>query len=265
MEINYHKFYSHSLGQDFEFKTYGHAGKPVMVFPTSCGRFFDYENRGMIDALSEFIERGDIRVFAVDGRDNESWYKPVRDEWIGIRHGQYEACVIGEAIPFMRQYCGVTEKFMATGNSFGAFHSANFFLKFPDQFDSAVCLSGVYHMQAELGGYFDTGIYFNEPLSYAPGLNDESALRKLREGYIVISHGLGVWETFNDQAQALSDILKDKGITCWYDRWGAEWPHDWQTWVAQVKAYMPKFREGVMFNGGNLKLTGPDRRINPLP
>ena len=68
MQINYHKFFSGRLGQDFEFKVYGHAGKPVMVFPTSCGRFFDYENKGMIAALSEFIENGEIMVFAVDGR-----------------------------------------------------------------------------------------------------------------------------------------------------------------------------------------------------
>src|SRR3989338_5016713 len=102
MQINYHKFFSGRLGQDFEFKVYGHAGKPVMVFPTSCGRFFDYENKGMIAALSEFIENGEIMVFAVDGRDNESWYKPVRDEWIGLRHGQYEACITGEVIPYIR-------------------------------------------------------------------------------------------------------------------------------------------------------------------
>jgi esterase/lipase superfamily enzyme len=264
MEINYHKFYSHQLGQDFELKSYGSSGKPVMVFPTSCGRFFDYEDHGMIAALSEFIDRGDIRVFAVDGRDSESWYKPVRDEWIGIRHGQYEACITEEAVPFISRTCGVSEKFMATGNSYGAFHSANFFLKHPDHFDSALCLSGVYHMQAEIGGYFDQGIYFNEPLSYAPGINDEAALSKLRDGYIVIAHGLGAWETFNDQAQALASILNEKGLTCWYDRWGTEWPHDWNTWVAQVKKYMPLFRDGVSFRGGTLKLTGPNRRINPL-
>lgn len=264
MQINYHKFFSGRLGQDFEFKAYGHAGKPVMVFPTSCGRFFDYEDKGMIAALSEFIENGEIMVFAVDGRDNESWYKPVRDEWIGIRQGQYEACITGEVIPYIRGVYNVNEKFMATGNSFGAFHSANFFLKHSDFFDSAVCLSGVYHMQDQIGGYFDPGIYFNEPLSYAPGLHDEAALARLREGYIVIAHGLGAWETFNAQAEALSEILREKGVTCWYDRWGGEWPHDWETWIAQVKAYFPRFREGVMFKGGMLKLTGPGRRINPL-
>ncbi len=261
MEINYHKFFSRSLGQDFELKSYGSAGKPVMAFPTSCGRFYDYENRGMIEAASEFIERGDIRVFAVDGRDTESWYKPVRDKWIGLRHAQYEACITEETTGFIAQTYGISEKFLATGASFGAFHAANFFLKFPALFDSALCLSGVYRMQDELGGYTDEGVYINEPLSYLPGLEDASALEELRKGYLVISHGRGAWEQFNDQARRLAEIAQNKAITCWYDPWDETWPHDWQTWHAQMRKFLPQFRDGVLFGGGKLRLTGPQRRI----
>lgn len=264
MEINYHKFYSDSLAQEFELKTYGTTGKPVLVFPTSCGRFFDYENNGMISAMSGFIESGDIMVFTVDGRDCESWYKPVRDEWIGRRHGDYEACITREVIPYLRRTCGVREKFLATGNSFGAFHSANFFLKFPDLFDGAVCLSGVYAMKSELGGYCDPGVSSNEPLCYLPGL-PEAQLARLRDGYLVIAHGRGAWETFNDQASALASICAVKGIPCWYDAWGSTWPHDWKTWHAQIHKFFAQFRESVQTPNGPVKLTGPSRRINLLP
>lgn len=264
MRTDYHKIYSAVLGQDFEFKVYGSSGKPVMAFPTSCGRFFDYENRGMIDAMSEFIERGEIMVCAVDGRDWESWYKPVRDEWIGIRNGHYEACITSEVVPFLGEKYGVREKFIATGNSFGAFHSANFFLKHPDRFDSALCLSGCYAMRRELGGFWDAGMFYHEPLYYLPGLTDEARLERLRDGYIVIAHGRGAWETFNDQASALAGTLREKGVTCWYDPWGPEWPHEWNTWLEQIRKYLRLFGEGVAFRGGMLKLTGPGRRINPL-
>ncbi|HAH31062.1 MAG TPA: transposase [Elusimicrobia bacterium] len=265
MRINYHKFFSANLGQDFEFKVYGSSGKPVMAFPTSGGRFFDYENRGMIEAAAEFIEKGDIMVFAVDGRDWESWYKPVQDKWIGIRHSQYEDCITEEVIPFISRAYNTDEKFMATGNSMGAFHAANFFLKFPRHFDCAVCLSGIYTLKSELHGYYDPGIFFNEPLSYMPGLKDENILSKLREGYMVIAHGRGAWEIFNDQAKELSTILRDKNITCWYDQWGEQWPHDWQTWQAQIKKYLVDFKAGVLFKEGTIKLTGPDRRISRIP
>ncbi|MFA7009542.1 MAG: hypothetical protein WC204_11855, partial [Elusimicrobiales bacterium] len=126
---------------------------------------------------------------------------------------------------------------------------------------SAVCLSGLYSMRTELGGYSDAGIYFNEPLSYLPGLNDEQTLAGLREGYIVIAHGRGAWEQFNDQSRELAETLRAKAITCWYDAWGEEWPHDWPTWKAQIRKYLRQFREGVAFGDGLLKLTGPERRI----
>lgn len=264
MNINYHKIFSKELNEDFELKVYGHAGKPVMVFPCSCGRFWDYEDRGMIDAISNFIENGDIIVVAVDSRDEESWYKPVRDEWIGRRQEDYERCIMHDVIPFLRDQYGIDEKYLVTGNSFGAFHAANISLKHPDYFDSAICLSGVYAMSSELGGYFDDGIYFNSPVLYMQNLNDENMLKKLRQSYFVISHGGGAWEAWNDQAESLSNALWKRNITVWYDPWGAEWPHDWNTWLLQIKKYMQAFYDGVLFNDGLLKVIGQDRRINKL-
>jgi esterase/lipase superfamily enzyme len=35
-----------------ELLIFGHAGAKVLVFPTRQGRFFDYENWGLVDALS---------------------------------------------------------------------------------------------------------------------------------------------------------------------------------------------------------------------
>ena len=43
-----------------ELLVFGHAGLPVMVFPTSGGRFFEYEDRGMIAALSGKIDAGHV-------------------------------------------------------------------------------------------------------------------------------------------------------------------------------------------------------------
>ena len=264
MEINYHKIYSKALNEDFEFKVYGHSGKPVMVFPTSCGRFWDYEDHGMIDAIEDFIENGEIIVIAVDGRDEESWYKPVRDEWIGRRQADYEDCIMHDVTPFLRENYGITEKFVATGCSFGAFHSANISLKHPDFFDSAICLSGVYAMSREMDNYFDEGIYFNSPSVYMKNMPEGELLEKLRDNYYVITHGRGAWEAWNDQAWELAEALWKHNITVWYDPWGEEWPHDWNTWLLQIRKYLVAFREGVMFKDGLLKITGPDRRINPL-
>ena len=43
MKVAYYKEFSHELNRDMEFKVYGHAGKPCIVFPAQNGRFYDFE------------------------------------------------------------------------------------------------------------------------------------------------------------------------------------------------------------------------------
>ena len=45
MNREYHKWYSNALRRDMELLIFGHSGIPLLVFPTSMGRFFDYESR----------------------------------------------------------------------------------------------------------------------------------------------------------------------------------------------------------------------------
>ena len=57
MKTEYYKEYSQNLGRDMEFKVYGHSGRPFLVFPSQDGRFFDYENNGMIDAAKDYMNQ----------------------------------------------------------------------------------------------------------------------------------------------------------------------------------------------------------------
>ncbi|WP_411349422.1 hypothetical protein [Paenibacillus sp. WLX2291] len=50
--VQYRKEYSSALGREMEYKVYGNRGKPMLVFPTSLGRFYQYEDSGMIQELS---------------------------------------------------------------------------------------------------------------------------------------------------------------------------------------------------------------------
>src|ERR1051325_10185076 len=70
----YIQWHSPSLGRGMELLAFGHAGFPVVVLPTSGGRFFEYEDRGMIAALTPKIDRGELQVICVDSVDQESWY-----------------------------------------------------------------------------------------------------------------------------------------------------------------------------------------------
>ena len=52
MKVEYYKEYSNCLNRDMEYKVYGHAGIPLLVFPAQDGRFFDFENFGMINVAT---------------------------------------------------------------------------------------------------------------------------------------------------------------------------------------------------------------------
>src|SRR5580704_5804416 len=91
MNRRYHKWFSHRVGRDMELLVFGHAGAKVLIFPTREGRFYDYENWGLADALRHSVDGGHIRLFCVDGVDSESLYcrsvsPPARVE----RHRMYE-------------------------------------------------------------------------------------------------------------------------------------------------------------------------------
>src|SRR6266702_2942120 len=89
MNREYHRWYSPSLQRDMEILVFGHAGARVLVFPTSKGRYFQWEDSGMINALGDQLEQGDIQLFCVDSVDEESWYakwKPPCERSPAIHH-----------------------------------------------------------------------------------------------------------------------------------------------------------------------------------
>ena len=52
---------------------YGHAGVPLLGFPTQDSNCHNYEDFGIIYHLSDFIEQGRIQIVTVDSVDEESW------------------------------------------------------------------------------------------------------------------------------------------------------------------------------------------------
>src|SRR5947207_14119597 len=91
VQRDYIKEYSHSLGRDMELLHFGHAGRPLLVFPTSNGRFFQWEDFGLVSGLSDHIEAGPIQRVRRDSVVGESSYAkvgPAGDRQ--QRHHEYE-------------------------------------------------------------------------------------------------------------------------------------------------------------------------------
>lgn len=50
---------------------YGHAGVPVLALPARGGRFYDWENNGMPDAIAQLLNEGKVQLFCADSIDAE--------------------------------------------------------------------------------------------------------------------------------------------------------------------------------------------------
>src|SRR2546428_9841595 len=118
VQRDYIKEYSQSLGRDMEVLHFGHAGTPLLVFPTSMGRFYQWEDFGLVAALSDFIESGAVQLVCVDSVDGESWYAKDRPPADRVRrHLEYEAYIVDEILP------RIPDRPVACGTSFGALHA----------------------------------------------------------------------------------------------------------------------------------------------
>ena len=246
MNVEYHKRWSHHLQQEMEFKVYGHAGKPVLVFPAQGGRFYEFEDFGMVGAVNWFIAEGHYQFFTVDSIDNQSW----ANAWAhpadrARRHEDYDRYIIHELVPLIRERVGQDALLLSTGVSMGGYHSANFFFSHPDVFDSLISLSGLFQLHMFIGDYSDENVYYNSPLYYLPNLTDPWYLEKYRRSQIVICAGQGAWEeAMNADITEVGRILAQKGIPAWIDLWGYDVNHDWPWWRRQLPYFLGKLLEG---------------------
>jgi esterase/lipase superfamily enzyme len=244
MNIEYHKWYSPNLNQEMELKRYGHAGKPVLVFPAQSGRFFDFENFGMVDAVQGYIDEGHNTLYTVDSVDAQSWanfnaYPGDRAR----RHEDYDRYIVQEVIPFIASF-HPDARCLTTGCSMGGYHSANFFFRHPDCFDAVISLSGLFSLRFFIGDYMDDLVYFNSPLHYLANLKDEWYLEKFRNSQIIICVGQGSWEDeMRMEAASLKSILESKGVSAWVDFWGYDVNHDWPWWRKQLSYFLSKVME----------------------
>jgi len=238
----YHKWYSHRLGRDMELLVFGHGGPRVIVFPTRQGRFFDYENFGLVASLADRLERGVLQLFCVDSVDSESlyaWYRHPRDRI--TRHQRFEDYIIEEVVP-LTSLMNPHSHLVAHGCSFGAFHSVNISFRHPDKFGEVVAFSGRYDLTTQLGpfadlfdGYYDEDIYFHTPNHFVQNLTDNHLLGLLRRMRIVLV--IGADDPFYGSNMRLSHILNEKSVSHELYTWDGT-AHRARYWRHMVRHYL---------------------------
>jgi esterase/lipase superfamily enzyme len=235
---DYVKWYSSRMGRDMEVLVFGHAGAPVIVFPSSWGRFYEWKDFLMVDTLADKIDAGHIQLYGVDSFCSESWYNfNIHPRERVLRHNAWESYILNEVVPFTRMRN--PNPFLVTaGVSFGAYLAVNFALKHPDIVKKTVGLSGSYSVRRLLDDYYDEDVYFNCPVSYISGLGDEWLLELVRrmEIYLVTSDwdiGLCRQRTYD-----MSRVLGERSIPHRLDDWDGQIIHDWPSWRRMIREYL---------------------------
>lgn len=229
------KWWSHALGRDMEFLWFGKFGRPVLLFPTSSGRYFENEDMHLAGSLADKVDAGEIQLLLADSVNEESWYnRSVHPAVRAARHVQYDAYLRNELVPyaFHRAQRGDLTVY---GASFGAYQAANFAAKHPDVVSRVVCFSGVYDIHSFLDGYWDDNCYFNCPTAYIPNMSGEWVERLRRISWVIAT---GEHDTLVQQNRDFSSLLWSKDVANYLEIWGGVFGHDWPWWREHLRRFV---------------------------
>lgn len=245
MKVEYYKEFSSVLAHDMEIKVFGHGGKPCIAFPTECGRFYDYENRGIIESMKWYIESGKIQVFCVDSLDHESWLSNHLTQKERMKNQEaYFNYICDEVVPKIYEINGedANNGIMTFGIALGALHALNFVLRKPDIFNQVLALSGIYHSGFYIKDYADELSFLNSPLDSLQQMKYNHPyveLYKKARIFICVGQGFFEDECLRDTRE-LEFEFKRLGVPVFVDYWGYDKPHDWPSWLEQVPYFLYK-------------------------
>jgi esterase/lipase superfamily enzyme len=240
------ELHSSAIGAAGTVVSYGHYGRPVLVFPSEAARAEDFANNGMVAAVADVVDAGRAKLYSVESYDAVSW--SARDlplEERARRHGGYESWIVDQVVPHIQADCGGATDVIATGCSMGAYHALNFAFKRADLFPVALCFSGSYD-PSQWHGWGERGdaTYFNNPVDYIGNMHGDH-LEWLRSRLsVLLVCGQGQWEDTTgalESTRAMAELLAAKGIRHELDLWGHDTPHDWPSWRAQFAKHLPRF------------------------
>jgi esterase/lipase superfamily enzyme len=243
MTTRYFKEFSRELGREMEFKVFGDGGRLCLAFPPQDGRFYDFENFGMVDTLRPWLDSGRLLLVCVDSIDTETWSNEGGDPRRRIElHEKWFRYVTEELLPRTRELGPTTGKAVVTGCSMGGIHAANFFFRRPDLFDTVISLSGLYNADYFFHDYMDDLVYNNSPLHFLRNMPEDHPYMALyRSSQIILCVGQGAWEDdLLDGTRRMDALLQEKHIPAWVDYWGFDVCHDWCWWQKQLPYFFGK-------------------------
>ena len=253
MNREYFTHYSNCLQRDMHILIHGDRGLPLLVFPTQDSMCNNFEDFGMIDTISDFIDRGDVMVFTVDTVDKESWSDLYGDkQHRGDIQENYYHYIVDEVLPLIEQRNTSGRRPVAVGCSLGATHAGIVALRRPDLFEGCIAMSGIYDATYMTGGWMNNVLYDNSPVHFLQNMpTDHHYIDLYNHRSLIFCVGQGAWEEDGIRTLLLmASIFQHKGIHAWCDFWGYDVNHDWPWWKKQIRYFLPKVLDGSAIGNG---------------
>ena len=230
MKEEYFKWHSPSLGHETEMLVFGHAGYPLILFPTSMGRYYQNKDFKLLDSVAWFLDNGLVKIYCPDSIDNQSWYnKQCHPADRARNHNRYDRMIREELVPRAMHETG-GNKIAWAGCSFGGYHAINFGFRYPSITGFIFSMAGAFDIKPQVDGYYDDDVYYNNPPDYMPNLSDSAAWNM---GIVLGTSDQDICLDANIQ---MSEILARKNIQHWLDiRQGV---HDWPVWRDMFPHYL---------------------------
>src|SRR5437867_11823211 len=100
MNARYIKWYTPYLSRAFEMLAFGEGrGLPLILFPTSFGRYYQNKDFGLVGSVSSYIDAGKVTVYCPDAIDLDSFYNKGIHPADRLRtHNAYARAIVREVI-----------------------------------------------------------------------------------------------------------------------------------------------------------------------
>jgi len=231
LKEEYKKWYSPTLSMDIEMLVYGHYGHPVVIFPTTKGRYYESKDFKLVDSVAHLVNDGKVKLYCPDSVDAFSLYNKSIAPADRIRNHKYYVDFIRDEVVKSICHAYNIPKVAVAGASFGGYHASNFAFNNPDLVSHLFSMSAKFDIRDFMDGYYDDNVYFNNPVDFLP-TNNHPELWNMK---IVL--GFGEWDICRDANLHLSHLLNQKHIPHWLDerRWAK---HDWPIWRDMFPDYL---------------------------
>ncbi|WP_138429947.1 esterase family protein [Fodinibius saliphilus] len=235
MEKKTENWRSPSLGKDMELTVYGKSGTPIIGLPTRGASCHQWEEFGMVDAISYQLDNEFNQLFCLSSIDKEGF---LNDDAMPsqriIRQQQYEAYIVEEVVPYILEENNI-DFIIIAGIDLGGCHALTTALKHPQAFGKAIGMSGIYDIKPFMDGFYDDDVYYNNPMDFVPNMNKQSLLERVRDiDFRLVSYEA---DERKEDTLRMSNVMRMKFIEHDLDIWG-ETGDEWELWPQMLKTHV---------------------------